>query len=336
MQYDPANPVPSCGLRHRMLPATALVLCLLLSASACRRAADEPDDAGDLYTVEVSASVDTTRIGDRVRVRLTAVHPAGVRVEWPDMGDAEVWTVQDRQTEQHRLGDERMRSALRFTAIPFRLGVHPVAQGTVRFLAEGEDPVEREIPAVPVEVESSIADEETGVQPVKPLLNWPGRWPRWLPVLAGIAVLALLLGWLAGRFLSRSHGLVRATPPPPPHETALHALRVLWAKGYHQNGQGEPFFVELSAIVRRYLEDRFGLRALESTTEEFIRAAAGARTLTAEHQRLVGDVLVQSDLVKFARARPDASAMQSAYASAERLIHETVPAVAASGQEGAV
>jgi hypothetical protein len=319
--------------RSNAVPATTLVLCLLLGTSSCRRAVDEPAGADGLHTVEVSASVDTIRIGDRVRVSLTAVHPAGTRVEWPDMDDTEVWTLLDRRTEQHRLDDERMRSALRYTAVPFRLGVHPVAEGTVRFLAEGEDPVEREIPAVPVEVESSIADEDTGVQPVKPLLNWPERWPRWMVVLAGIGLLALLLGWLAGRFLSRSREPERAAPPPPAHETALHALRVLWAKGYHQNGQGEPFFVELSAIVRRYLEDRLGLRALESTTEEFIRAAAGARTLTAEHQTLVGDILVQSDLVKFARARPDASAMQSAFASAERLIRETVPAVPSGGED---
>ena len=32
----------------------------------------------------------------------------------------------------------------------------------------------------------------------------------------------------------------------------------------------EAFFVEISAIIRRYLEDRFELRAPELTTEEFL------------------------------------------------------------------
>ncbi len=62
----------------------------------------------------------------------------------------------------------------------------------------------------------------------------------------------------------------------------------------------ESFFVAISAIVRRYLEDRFDLRAPELTTEEFLALAGSASSLSHDHQHLLRDFLRQADLVKFA------------------------------------
>ncbi len=62
----------------------------------------------------------------------------------------------------------------------------------------------------------------------------------------------------------------------------------------------EEFFVEISAIIRRYLEDRFELRAPELTTDEFLQLASGEGRLSREHQKLLEEFLQRADLVKFA------------------------------------
>ena len=54
------------------------------------------------------------------------------------------------------------------------------------------------------------------------------------------------------------------------------------------------------SIIRRYLEDRFELRAPELTTEEFLTVAGTPVLLSHEHQKLLRDFLRQADLVKFA------------------------------------
>jgi hypothetical protein len=47
--------------------------------------------------------------------------------------------------------------------------------------------------------------------------------------------------------------------------------------------------------------------------------------LSAAHRALAAEFLESSDLVKFARARPGAESMRSAFKAAERLVRETIP-----------
>ena len=107
----------------------------------------------------------------------------------------------------------------------------------------------------------------------------------------------------------------------------MNALADLRAKGWIEALKIEPFYVALSGIVRRYLEGRFGLRAPERTTEEFIRDALTSKKLSDAHRDLVAGFLEQSDLVKFARHAPGPADMRNALESAERLVRETMSVV---------
>ena len=62
----------------------------------------------------------------------------------------------------------------------------------------------------------------------------------------------------------------------------------------------------VSSILRAYLEGRFGLRAPEQTTEEFLAAAEAEPAFDREQQRTLRAFLAACDAVKFARARPSA------------------------------
>ena len=85
----------------------------------------------------------------------------------------------------------------------------------------------------------------------------------------------------------------------------------------------DAFYVELSSIVRRYLEDRFDLRAPELTTEEFLESVQQSPDLTRAHQSLLRDFLRQADLVKFAGVKPAAEDVERSIESANRFLEET-------------
>lgn len=85
----------------------------------------------------------------------------------------------------------------------------------------------------------------------------------------------------------------------------------------------DAFFVALSGIVRRYLENRFGLRSPELTTEEFLSAMAGAAELSGEHRSLLRGFLQRADLVKFAHFVPDTRAVEDSIRVAHRFLTET-------------
>ncbi len=308
--------------RWRILwPVT--LLCLSLGFVACQRAEDT-DPFGETNTVRVVLGTQLATVGDPVNMRIEAVHSPDVRVELPDLVDGAAFEVRDRLTTTRVIDAERVQTVRDYTLVSFQIGSHTAATGTVRFITNHGKIMERTLPETVFEVVSVIHDEETSIRPIKPPVDWPGRIPGWLPLTAGIVLSALALAWLTVHILGKQCvAMQQPSPPPPPHETALDGLRRLMRKGYIESHDVNPFYTELSDIVRHYLEDRFHLRAPESTTEEFIRDAANARVLISDHQALVRDFLEQSDRVKFARFRPDISDMKDAYAAAERLILET-------------
>lgn len=298
------------------------LLGLLLFPVACKRAEEALPAAEPSPAVTLSISTNQITVGDPVRVRITITHPSDTRAEIPEPLDSDAFTMRSRHVTRETLNDDRTRTVHDYWLTSFQVGTHPIATGAVRIVSDTAAPMLLNVPDTAIEV-VSLLDDDTAFNPIRPLLDWPGRIPRWIPVLAGIAVLALAMGLLAARILSKPRTMLHQPPPRPAHETALNALRLLMTKGYIEAGEVDAFYTELSAIARHYLEDRFHLRAPESTTEEFIRDAANAHVLSAEHQGLVRDFLEQSDLVKFAQFRPGAAEMQDAHAAAERLIVET-------------
>jgi hypothetical protein len=190
-------------------------------------------------------------------------------------------------------------------------------------VGEGNDLRSVEGNEVTVEVERVLPTEHgaTDIRDIKPLVEPP---PDWRPLYLGLASLAVLLAIAGGLwFLFNRPKRAYTLAPPPPHEVALRALDRLWARRDLQEGRFEPYYVELSAIVRKYVEDRFEIRAPEMTTEEFLAAAGNDERLARPHRALLAEFLQQADLVKFARAIPALSDAEAAYRSARRFVQET-------------
>jgi hypothetical protein len=104
---------------------------------------------------------------------------------------------------------------------------------------------------------------------------------------------------------------------------ALEALAALERRQVETEAEVAAFFVDVSAIVRRYIEDRFRLRAPELTTEEFLEVALRGPALVAEHRAELARFLEHADLVKFARHRPDPNACKDAIAEARAFVNAT-------------
>lgn len=306
-------------------PSRVLLVLLLLGGLSCKpraelKHADLPD-----FAVQAALSTNVLRVGDVAELTLSAAHPAGARLELPPLDRENELVVREQRQETEPLADGRQVSRATYRITSLALGEHAVSTGEVVFvLADGTKHVES-FPELHFRVDSVLTNENAELRGIKGPATWPAPFPLWAVALAVVAALALALGLLTARAMKRPRTILRYPPPEPPHEIALCALRRLLEKGLIEQGQVEPFYVELTGIARRYIEGRFGLRAPERTTEEFIREASVSGLLGAVHQALVRDFLEQSDLVKFARFTPGASEMNAAYASAEKLVMETRP-----------
>jgi hypothetical protein len=146
------------------------------------------------------------------------------------------------------------------------------------------------------------------------------RWPFWA-ALGGLAVaaLAMLL------FLRRRKTEQAAEASKTPWEVAYERLRVLDQQGYPRLGRYEPYYVDLSSILRYYIEDRFHVHAPERTTPEFLEEIDGSGVLTDEQERMLARFLRHCDLVKFAQYKPTVEEMERSFTQVLQFVDETVP-----------
>jgi hypothetical protein len=143
--------------------------------------------------------------------------------------------------------------------------------------------------------------------------------------LLGIAlpVLALLLAGGAWLLFSRLRRQARLRIRISAFDVAMRRLDSLQERGWPKAEQADPFYVELSDIVRRYIEDRYGVRAPELTTEEFLREAKRELRLFTGDRELLQAFLSSCDQVKFAGYRPAESESRQALENARRFLQDT-------------
>ena len=113
------------------------------------------------------------------------------------------------------------------------------------------------------------------------LVGWIG-----LAILAVLAILVTLV-WLV-RYIARRVKEHRMSPI----ERAWVELDRLLKKGLPGRGRYKDFYVELTMVVRRYIQRKYGIKAPHMTTEEFLRAAKPSDELRK--------FLESADMVKFA------------------------------------
>ncbi len=151
--------------------------------------------------------------------------------------------------------------------------------------------------------------------------SWWERFGSW-KLAAGLIFGALLLWALVSLWMRKA--APGSGPSPPP--AWVRALRDLTGLEAALPLPAEPLFVRLTDLVRSYCEERFGLRATEATTPEFMRMLRDNPLLTQPQQERLGDMLGQADAIKFARGQATPEQMITALASARRFVEETIPA----------
>jgi hypothetical protein len=171
-------------------------------------------------------------------------------------------------------------------------------------------------PAPAVASTSTTNDIRSLKGPVEIPRDW---WPYlWLAGLLILGIAALLWNRLRRRWFAQL--LKKPQPKPiPPHIRARQRLQA----ALRHLSDPRLFCFEVSETLRIYLEERFQLRAPESTTEEFLVQLPTSTALNHDQKQSLAQFLESCDLVKFARFEPTEAALRGLHESALRLVDET-------------
>ena len=264
------------------------------------------------------------RLGDPIYLRLTIEQkPGAPGVTAPFQHEAlgrfavTGWTPGSARRDDGTLVEEQTYTleapgSGKFRIPPLRIVVAS-ADGDEEVLTE-EVPITI-APVDPARAHEPLADAR-GALPPHRTVDYTALYIAAVPVLGG-AILAVVL--VVGAMRRRALREARVSA----YEEAVRRLQALEARGAPDARTADSWYVELSSIVRRYLEGRYGVRAPELTTEEFLQEARRAAGLAADQRELLTAFLERCDRVKFAGYRPDPDESMATLKAARAFVEDT-------------
>lgn len=272
--------------------------------------------------VTVRLQPDSIPLGGR-SLLIFEVDGIGASVAWPVIGDtinAHIEVVHDSGADTTT--EMRLVRTLSLTAFDTGFWAVPPFQFTI-----GSKEILSE--ALLLHVRGVELDSTAAPKDIKPIHEPPFSMGWWLrqhwPWVAGVAAcgLAVFAVILLVRRLRRKQPLVQAPVIELPlHERVLQQLAALDKERVWQQGGHKAYQSRLTDLLRGYIEERYQVPALESTTDELLHELR-VSPLNTDQQNLLGNMLRLADLVKFAKALPSPQENEQMMANALRFVQET-------------
>ncbi len=290
---------------------------------------------GDV-SLSVTVEPPITPFHKQIAVSVVVEAPEDMQVKLPQLADRfgglEVYGLPDFHSE--RASEGMRRTTETYTLDPIKVGDYRVEPITITYGEDGEltvpGPIIRVRALTPEEEEEALAFDEQLARPDLDARPWYLEWYAIAGALAIVAALFALVMWWR-----RKPTRVHTPPPKKPWEVAYERLRALDERQLAKAGKYDPFYVDLSAILRYYIEDRFQLHAPERTTPEFLEEVQGSKLLTDEQERYLARFLRHCDRVKFAQYQPEIAEMERSFTEVLQFVDDTIPTATPDEEQAA-
>lgn len=147
------------------------------------------------------------------------------------------------------------------------------------------------------------------------------EWILIFLVVAGAALYA----WLKLRKREIKNPFRAPEPKLSPYEVAVRDLSDLKSRNLCAGGMEKEYYTRLTDILRIYLQDRFGINAMEMTSSQIMRTIENRDEMKMP-ARLMRQILEIADFVKFAKVRPLPEDNVKSFNSALQFVEDTKPA----------
>ncbi len=160
---------------------------------------------------------------------------------------------------------------------------------------------------------------------IRPQFRYPVTFSEVIPWVGGGVLLAAVIIALIYYFRRRSAGmsvLAPAKPKDPAHIVALRKLEEIRNEKLWQEGKEKQFYTEVTDTLRIYIEERFGIKTLERTSNEILEDISKKELTPADYEILKG-LFSTADLVKFAKYTASQEENENAIPASVRFVNDT-------------
>jgi len=263
----------------------------------------------------ISSTVDKNEItiGDRINYTVTIRRPKSSTIITPPVAsNLGMFEIQDfDMSETVDEADGSVSENINYRISTFTAGDYVIPPTGI--LVQHEDGHSDTLITQPITIKVlSLLEgkdpDELDIRGIKAPLEYPPdrKWLYfWLAV--ALIIVSIVLFYIYWR-RRRSEGIGFfnfSAPPKPPYVIAFERLEQMKGIRYHNFPEAKSYFIEISEILREYIESSFDVPALEMTTYQTIEALKQANIRTSLTIN-VNSVLEISDMVKFAKFMPSA------------------------------
>lgn len=276
----------------------------------------------------IRASIDSTMIliGEQTVVRLDVVTEKGTPVELPVIRDTlagGVWVLEQSKPDTLPADNNRIQIKQDFliTSFDSALYVLPPFQVVSRNDTLLSNKLVLKVVTYPdIDPEKGFYDIKEVMRPQFVLGDY--LLYIWI-VLISFFLLSTIMYIVRKR--KRSEPIINfkpVRPKLPPHLEAIDRLDKIKQEKIWQYGRNKEYYTEITEVLRVYITERFGVNALEMTTDEILSNIYRLHEVHSAHETLK-KILELADIVKFAKYVPLPSDNEVSILNAYLFVNQT-------------
>lgn len=274
-------------------------------------------------STDVTVYPKNPKLGDPITLEFVVVADPSFRVDMPPFGEAlGRFQIVNFKPQEQNTDDNKIRYQQTYTLQAPMSGRQILPPLRVTYVDSNKSEEEKEIltDSLSIEIESMLDEDAplTLSSPKGTLILNKDLDALLIPlsITVGTVFLGLFAFWYVRRYQQRA--IVKNA-----YFDALQALMNVEQEDFE--GRWDEFYAQLSLIVRRYISDRFGLKAVERTTEEFLSMTELAKLFTEEQRLYLRDLLQICDMMKFTKEKQSATDHHSHIQILRRFLEATTP-----------
>ncbi len=331
------------------LRTTLITLLLVWSSGRGQDNAAPPADLGQEeqagpagFEIRVDADPPKATVGDYITLQYLFLVPEGHKIRLPSVAatSGEFTIIEsfpadalpvgpgespDQQAEPKVPADKSgVRSTASMVVTLYKLGEFQFPALQFALIDASGQEMMVESPPVTIQIESVLTEADSELKHLKTQAEIvePVSWLLW----TAVGILALILVALAWWLWQRGR---RREELPSPRQPGLDAfaaakaeIRDLLGRGLLEKGFVKQFYVALSEIVRKLLEAGYEIQTLEKTTDEIMESLRRGRDDSdpGGEFTIIEQLLLEFDLVKFAKYIPNQSSNERAVQGAYQIL----------------
>ncbi len=298
------------------------ILCLMLMGLFNLKAQD--------VSIESRLDTNVIMIGAQTKLNVDIQYPTGQDVKYRVHQDSIINAIEvldfniDTLTEQ--AGKQHFK--ITYTITSFDTGYYAIPP---QFLTFSGDTIAESQPLIMAVNTFAIDSTKQAIFDIKAPIEAPWtiseffeEYGSYIIIAILIILLVIILLWyFKKRKKTPEEPKKVIVPKEAAHIIALRDLEKLKAQKLWQNDRVKEYYIELSNILRTYIENRFKIPAMEQTSAEILGSFQNARHLDESQTSMLRHVLNTADMVKFAKAKPLANENDLSLKNAFALVEAT-------------